>query len=256
MPDAPDTDWDDEVDPQDEAEVFDETHGLDEDPTGAEPDDVDRDPDELTDVYDVTSALGDADDDDDEGETADDYDDDDLEDLDLDDEEDVDEDDDLDDDLEDVPEADARAGLDRLIDRTAERGAPIEPSLSYVDDLDAVTNPRDDDVEKYETTRQLSDEQLAELGYLPDPKEEVSIVTDKNKTVSTKPEGSREWEERSFEADAEISILEGGVPEPTGSGASAEDVEDEADPDEDERLDEGLEETFPASDPVSAKHIT
>jgi hypothetical protein len=249
---------DDEFDPQDEAEVFDETHGQDEDPTGAAPDDVDADPDELTDVYDVTSARGDADDDEDQGETADDYDEDDLDDLDLDDEEDedYDEDDDLDDDLEDVPEADARAGLDRLIDRTAEHGAPIEPNLSYVANVDRVTNPRDDDVEKYETTRELSDEQLAELGYLRDRKQEVSVVKDKDPTLSTKPEGGRDWEERSFEVDTEQSILEGGVPEPIASGASADDIEDEADPAEDQRLDEGLEETFPASDPVSAKHIT
>jgi hypothetical protein len=251
-------DVDDEFDPQDEAEAFDETHGADEDPTGAAPDDVDGDPDELTDVYDVTSAQGDSDDDEDEGETADDYDDDDLDELDLDEEEDEedDEDDALDDDLEDVAEADARAGLDRMIDRTAERAAPIEPNLSYVGNVDAVTNPRDNDVEKYETTRELSDEQLAELGYMPARKQEASAVKDEDQTVSTKPEGSREWEERSFEADAEQSILEGGQPEPTGSGASAEDVEDEADPHEQERLDEGLEETFPASDPVSAKHIT
>ncbi len=250
-------DVDDGFDAQDEAEVFDETHGADEDPTGADPDNVDADPDELTDVYDVTSAVGDADEDEDEGETADDYDDDDLDDLDLDDEDDADADGALDDDLEDVPEADARAGLDRLIDRTAERGAPIEPSLSYVENLDAVTNPRDDDVEKYESTRQLSDEQLADLGYLQSRKQqEVSVMKDEDQTVSTKPEDARDWEERSFEADAELSILEGGVPEPTASGASADDVEDEADPDEDERLDEGLEETFPASDPVSAKHIT
>jgi len=258
MPDAPDNDDFDEIDPQDEAEVFDETHGSDEDPTGAMADDVDADPDELTDVYDVTSALGDADDDEDEGETADDWDEDDLDDVDLDEEESEDEDVDsaLDDDLEYAAEADARAGLDRLIDRTAERGAPIEPGLAYVGDVDAVTNPRDDDVDKYETTRELSDEQLAELGYLPRRMEEVSTVKDQDKTLSTKPEGSRDWEERSFEADTEQSILEGGVPEPVASGASADDVEDEADPHEQERLDEGLEETFPASDPVSAKHIT
>ncbi|MGZ3365164.1 MAG: hypothetical protein ACXWKY_10640 [Caulobacteraceae bacterium] len=252
MPDVDNT-----FDAQDEAEVYDETHGLDEDPTGAEPDDVDGDPAELTDVFDVTSALGDADEEEDD-DTADDYDDDEIQSLDLDDEEDVDEDDDddLDDDLEDVAEADARSGLDRMIDRTAERGAPIEPNLSYVANLDAVTNPRDDDVEKYETTRELSDEQLAELGYLRDRKLEAMTMKDENQTVSTKPEGSRNWEERSFDTDAEQSIMEGGVPEPTASGASADDVEDEADPEEDERLDEGLEETFPASDPVSAKHIT
>ncbi len=253
----PDVD-DDGFDPQDEAEVYDETHGLDEDPTGAAPDDVDADPDELTDVFDVTSALGDADEDEDD-DTADDYDDEDLEDLDLDDEEDADEDedDDLDDDLEDAPEADARAGLDRLIDRTAEHSAPSEPGLAYFGDLDRVTNPRDDDVEKYESNRELSDEQLADLGYLQNRKQqEVSVVNDEDQTVSTKPENGRDWEERSFEADVELSILEGGRPEPTGSGVTAEDVEVEADAHEDERLDEGLEETFPASDPVSAKHIT
>ena len=68
-------------------------------------------------------------------------------------------------------------------------------------------------------------------------------------TPRAKEEGSPDWEERSFDADTEDAVLE-------GSGATADDVEDEADPDEDERLDEGLEETFPASDPVSAKHIT
>ena len=251
-------DVDDESDPQDEAEVFDETHGLDEDPTGAAPDDVDADPDDLTDVYDVTSALGDADDDEDEEETADDYDGDDLDELDLDDEEDADydEDNDLDDDLEDVPEADARAGLDRLIDRTAERGAPIEPNLSYVANLDAVTNPRDDDVEKYESTRELSDEQLAELGYLPVHKEEAPVVKIEDQATPTQSKSGLEWEERSFETEMELSILEGGVPEPIASGASADDVEDEADPEDDEHLDRGLEQTFPASDPVSAKHIT
>ena len=78
----------------------------------------------------------------------------------------------------------------------------------------------------------------------------------KNDADAAKPEGSSDWEERSFGADAEKSLLEGGQPEATGSGMRAEDVADQADPDEDERLDEGLEETFPASDPVSAKHIT
>ena len=213
----PDVD-DDGADPQDEAEAYDETHGVDEDPTGASPDDVDGDPAELTDVYDVTSALGDADDDD------------------------------LDDDLEDVPEADARAGLDRLIDRTAERGAPDEPGLSYVGDLDAITNPRDDDVDKYETTRPLSDEQLADLGYLERPQdEEVYAVLDDDKNPKPPEHPLLSEEHRSFR-DAEDAVL--------GSGATAEDIEDVADTHESDLLDEGLEETFPASDPVSAKHIT
>jgi hypothetical protein len=168
---SPMPDLDNGFEPQDEAEAFDETHSTDEWPTGAAADDSGGDPALLTDVFDVTSARGDADEDEDEGETADDYDDDELKALDLDEEDDADEDEDdaLDDDLEDIPDVDAQAGLDRMIDRTAERAAPIEPGLVYTDDLDAITQPRDDDVEKYESTRELSDEQLADLGYLDPP---------------------------------------------------------------------------------------
>jgi hypothetical protein len=246
-------DLDNGFEPQDEAEAFDETNREDE--LGLGRADLFDDPDVEEDVYDVTSAAGDADDDDDDGETADDYDDAELRALDLDNEEDQDEDDDddLDDDLEDAPEYDARAGLDRMIDRTAERGAPIEPGLVYTDDLDAITYPRDDDVEKYESTRQLSDEQLADLGYLDrPPTKETNAMTDKKdtkETVSNADKDSRNWEDRSFSVDPETALVE-------GSGASADDVPEDNDPDEEDRLDEGLEETFPASDPVSAKHIT
>jgi hypothetical protein len=253
---------DDAYDPQDEAEVFDETHGIDEDPTGAWADDVDDDPDGLPDVYDVTSALGDAEDDDDR--PLDDYDEDDLDALELDEEEEADYDASagLDDDLEDEPEDDERSGLDRLIDRTAEHAAPIEPALAYVGDLDAITNPRDDDVEKYETTRELSDEQLADLGYLDRPKDkEAQGVKDQDQkaTRSRKPQDAAKgahWEERSFDREAEEAVLEDQHSEIAGSGATADDVEQEHDPHQEDLLDEGLEETFPASDPVSAKHIT
>jgi hypothetical protein len=57
------------------------------------------------------------------------------------------------------------------------------------------------------------------------------------------------WEERTFTEELNDDVIQ-------GSGATAEDVADESDPDDEDRLDEGLEETFPASDPVSAKHIT
>jgi hypothetical protein len=42
----------------------------------------------------------------------------------------------------------------------------------------------------------------------------------------------------------------------TGTGATADDIPDAADPRQEELLDEGVEETFPASDPVSVKRIT
>jgi ribonuclease E len=93
-------DLDTDFDPQDAAETFDETHRQDQ--TGA--DDLRDEPDLANDAPDLTSTLGDADEDD--LATADEMDPDDLDDLDPDDEEedDEDEDDDLDDDLEDEPE--------------------------------------------------------------------------------------------------------------------------------------------------------
>jgi hypothetical protein len=241
-------DLDNDFEPQDEAEAFDETHGSDEDPADMFADNTDGDPQLLTDVFDVTAADGDADDDENEDEEADDYSASDLDDLELD--EDEDDTDQLNDELgDDVPDDDERTGLDRMIDRGAERGAPSEPGLVYTADIDAITYPRDDEAEKYESTRQLSDEQLADLGYLDKAggNEESYPMTED--TISTKEEGSQTWEERSFGSDAEESVLE-------GSGASADDIDDDSDPDEEDRLDEGLEETFPASDPVSAKHIT
>ncbi len=231
----PDLDLDTDYDPQDSAETFDETHRSDE--MAGSDEDLQDLPDVDADVYDVTSALGDADEEDDDGETADDLDPEDLDDLD--DEEDEDEDDDLDDDLEDEPEEDEdEEEEEEPVDAAAGRPAPIEPGLVYAASLDDVTNPRDDDVEKYESTRELSDEQVEDLGYK------------QSDLYAVKPEGAgADWEERSFGADIADTVIE-------GSGASADDIEDESDPAEEDRLDEGLEETFPASDPVSAKHIS
>jgi hypothetical protein len=226
---------DDGADPQDGAETFDETHREDELDT-VDVDDDDN-PDIAQDVYDVTSALGDADDEDGRLSAMDaaDMDPDELDD-DL--EDDEDEDDDLDDDFEDTPEDDEDED-DDPVDQAAGRAARSEPGLTYVADLDRATDPRDDEAEKYESTRPLSDAQLSALGYLdPEPQQDIYALA---------PEaGIRE--ERSFGVDEPSSAK--------GSGAEASDVKDDSDPDEERRLDEGLEETFPASDPVSAKHIT
>ena len=242
-------DLDNGSDAQDSAEAFDETHGTDEDGAGVlASDDLLDDPDGLTDGYDVTAAEGDSDDDDDDGLTADDLSDAELSALQLDDDQsyDEDEDDTLDDDLEEAAELDARSGLDRMIDRTAERAAPSEPGLVYAEDLDAITQPRDDDAEKYETTQQLSDEQLADLGYLDRPQTEATAMNDAKKTDDKNAKTPAE--DRTFVVDAQTAV--------EGSGAKAEDILEENDGAEEDRLDEGLEETFPASDPVSAKHIT
>jgi hypothetical protein len=83
-----------------------------------------------------------------------------------------------------------------------------------------VTDPDDEDAEAYEAG-QVSDEDLREMGYQP-----------------TRAEAKDEEEESQ------------------ATGPSADDVPDDADPHQDELLDEGVEETFPASDPVSVKRIT
>jgi hypothetical protein len=245
----PDVDLDNGADPQDEAETFDETHREDELQAGSA--DESDDPDIADDVYDVTSALGDADNDglqyalDAADFGPEDIDEDDLE-------EDEDEDDDLDDEFEDEPEDDDIDDDDDPVDSAAASPASSEPGLTYVADVDPATYPRDDEVEKYESSRELSDAQLRELGYRgPGPGDNNNNQREDNVMAAETPDQPRPqtWEERSFAEETDDALI-------TGSGATADDVEDESDPDEDERLDEGLEETFPASDPVSAKHIT
>jgi hypothetical protein len=203
-----------EFDAQDQAEVFDER-----DP------DLDQDErrtfEEMPDVYDATTALGDGRDV--RAMDADAFDEDDLDDEDL--EEDEDLDDSIRDDLESVSE-DEDAGSDDLDDRDGvTRLAGDESELEYVADVDPMTDPGDDEADKYES-RLVSDEALRQLGY----------EADAGSTPHSKDDAGDKPSE--------------------GSGASADDVPDEAHPHQDELLDEGVEETFPASDPVSVKRIT
>jgi hypothetical protein len=154
-------DLDDGADAQDGAEAFDETNRQD--GLLLDSDDEGDEPDIAPDVYDVTSALGDADDDDgpnyelDAADGVEGIDGDDLED-------DEDEDDNLDDGFDDDPEDDYVSG-DNAVDAAAARPRSSEPGLRYVADVDPSTTPRDDEVEKYESTRPLSDAQLRTLGY-------------------------------------------------------------------------------------------
>jgi hypothetical protein len=241
-------DIDDGADAQDEAEIFDETNREDELTLGGE--DLTDDPDVARDIYDVTSAIGDADDDRYAMDAADAG----PEDLDgADFEDDEDDDDNLDNDLEDEPEGDEPDSIDDPVDAAAGPSRAGEPDLTYLADLDSVTRPRDDEAEKYESTRPLSDAQLRGLGYLnaaskTDPKETDAMDT--NEHAKDRPRDAL-GEQRPF-ADKRKPEKEPAH----GTGAKAEDVADETDRDEEARLDETLEETFPASDPVSAKHIT
>jgi len=244
----PDLDLDNGADPQDEAETFDETNREDE--LGAADGDFEDNADIAADVYDVTSAIGDADDDDGrnneldaadgvEGVSSDDL------------ENDEDEDDRLDDGFDDDPGGDYVEDDDDAVGAAAALPRSSEPGLTYVADVDASTTPRDDEVEKYESTRPLSDAQLSALGYL--SAESDAGNQEKTAMDSKTPDDTKArpeiWEERTFAEELHGEVIQ-------GSGATADDVADESDPDEEDRLDEGLEETFPASDPVSAKHIT
>lgn len=207
-----------EFDAQDQAEVFDEETRMSDDER-VEDDDERLTFEEMPDVYDVTSALGD-------GREVRALDADEFRESDLDDE-DLEADEDLDDmvrdELEDTAE-DEDAGTDEFDERDGvTRLAGDESELEYVADVDPVTDPSDDDADKYES-RTLSDAELRQLGY------------------QTLQGGGRDQDE-----DA---------PAPSGSGASPDDVPEEAHPHQDELLDEGVEETFPASDPVSVKRIT
>jgi hypothetical protein len=202
-----------EFDAQDQAEVFDEDTLLDDE--AQEPTEM-RTFEELPDVLDLTQALGDGRDV--RAMDADEFNESDLDDEDLEDDEDVD--DMIRDDLEDVSE-DEDARSDDLDERDGvTRLAGDESDLEYVADVDPVTDPADDDADKYES-RNVSDKDLRDLGY--------------------QAQGGR--------ADQDDDSAK-------GSGASADDVPDEVHPRQDELLDEGVEETFPASDPVSVKRIT
>ena len=172
------------LDEQDQAEVFDETN-LDDDAEFVTLE-------EMPDVYDVTSALGDSRDI--SALNADELDPATLDDEDL-------EDDDLDD--EDVDGEDGVDGLE--LD---------EVDLEDVADVDTATDPDDEDEADYEA-EDLSDDDLEDLGYRDGP-----------------PAKGR------------------------STGGKPEDVPEEVHPHQDELLDEGVEETFPASDPVSVKRIT
>jgi hypothetical protein len=123
----------------------------------------------------------------------------------------------LEDDEEGEDDDDDYRASDNLEDDDEE--ASDEVKLSYAGDLNTTAGAHSG-AQRYES-RSLSDEDLTELGY---------------KTAPTEP--------KSFEDDEKTK------PE-------KDDPESQAKADhEDEQLDAGLEETFPASDPVSVKHIT
>ena len=150
------TDLDGDWDPQDQAEVLDESNL-----TEAGTDFVTFEEMEDDNVQDLTQLIGDADDQAAEALDEDEFDEDAIDDEDFEDDEDSrDEvsdfvaDDDLDDDMaDDLDELDGVAAL-----------APDEVELEYAGDLTDLEHARSS-AKPYESTRELSDADLVELGY-------------------------------------------------------------------------------------------
>lgn len=222
MPDQPEFDAaDPDFDGQDMAEVFDEDNQLTEDRRMAGGDDGFTF-EEQPDLYDATRRVGDEDDD--EALIGDDMDDSDIVALAGDDD---DDDDDLEDDDLRARSADAYDDedddeldfddQDPDLDDKVERLSPEEVELADAGDL-ANSAHAEGSAKRFESSR-LSDEEIDRLGY---GRKGVAEV----ETRSFDPEGERTDDENAKHAR------------------------------QDELLDQGVEETFPASDPVSVKHIT
>lgn len=190
-----------DMDAQDLAEVFDEDH-LDSNSARFANNDEELSFDNLPDVYDATRADGDEDDDD--AVIGDDLDDDEIVELSLQDEGDEDESADADYDRFESPD-----------DADDDQLGEDEIELSYIGDLNSMAGAHSG-AQRYEL-RNLSDEDLRELGY---------------RTDAEKPRKSP------------------AMPVADDAKTRARTAHQE------ELLDEGVEETFPASDPVSVKHIT
>lgn len=238
-----------EFDEQDQSEVFDEDIMADE---GVGPSADMRVLEELPDVYDVTSAVGDRDVDDAlTAQDADELGDEELDaigdDLEYDDEaeddlpdqlEDVAEDDEIDDD--EVVDLDEVDGVDEIEDDEVEQ--ELGGDLNEEGDADEAAD--------YESEDELSDEDVKELGYTEDD-------------LAADDEEEEEVDEE--EEDGHGAGLTGGARGKPAQGHSGEAADMAADRVNKERegqskqdalLDEGVEETFPASDPVSVKRIT
>ena len=210
-----------EADAQDHAEVYDEDNYSNDGAGDSSADMMTLE--EMPDVFDVTRAVGDSDDDD--AMIGEELDDDDIVELQSDEAlADLEDDElsargaevyDAEDEQRDEFEAEDDYG-----EATANAAAQDEAEIEFTGDVDGVTDPDDEDAEAYEAG-EVSDEDLRKMGYQP------------------------------ARADAKDDE------EPSqATGPSADDVAEECDPHQDELLDEGVEETFPASDPVSVKRIT
>jgi hypothetical protein len=225
-------------DDQDSAETFDEDMTEGDNPAleGSTFED-------LPDVYDVTRARGD-DSDIVERDEAD-FDDDVLDEEELDEEDEVlDEDtyEDLEDEVDPAPNDSAQDDPDD-IDQIAARGRD-EVELDYQPDVDNRRGARAG-AGGFESRGELDEDDLEELGYAADEEEEQSedhIAADRRPREDADTPHARPAE-RPLKTDRAHDHL------PAHHRTAGEDRQEAL-------LDEAVDETFPASDPISPKHIT
>ncbi len=240
MPDQPEFDAaDPDFDGQDMAEVFDEDNQLTEERRMAGGDDgltFEGQPS----LYDATTAVGDSDDDD--ALIGDDMDDSEIVELSTD--TDVD-DEDVEDDpyvLRNAEEGSADLDFDdddRDEDDGVVRLSPEEARLLDAGDLNNAQHA-EGSAKRMESNR-LSDEEITDLGYSADSK------------TSRTPKAAEDQQKPGDSAGANPNP---GEPRSFNPASDRSDAENEKHDRQDELLDQGVEETFPASDPVSVKHIT
>jgi len=163
--------------------------------------------------------------------------------------------------LDELPDVyDATQALGDARDDEALDAADYDP-----EDLDDEALETDEDVDDNldDALEDRADDELAEeedldaedgVDELEWDEAEVMAVADVDPVTDPDDEEADEYEAEDL-SDEDLHEL-GYQTEGDGPGARAEDVEEEAHPHQDELLDEGVEETFPASDPVSVKRIT
>lgn len=240
MPDQPEFDAaDPDFDGQDMAEIFDEDNQLTEERRMAGGDDgltFEGQPD----LYDATKAVGDSDDDD--ALIGDEMDDSEIVELSTD--TDVD-----DEDVEDDPYVlrNAEEGVDALDfdddDRDEDDGvvrlSPEDARMLDAGDLNNAGHA-EGSAKRFESST-LSDEEISQLGYSADSKTSGTpkATDEQHKPGHAHGENPNPGEPKSFNPASDRSH-----------------ADNEKHDRQDELLDQGVEETFPASDPVSVKHIT
>ena len=164
--------------------------------------------------------------------------------------------------LEEMPDVyDATRALGDSRDLEALDADELDPSSLDDEDLEDDEDLDDeirDELEDEEEDDEIDDEDIdAEDGVDRLELDEVELEDVADVDDSTDPDDENEADYESEElSDGDLTDLGYRDDDSKSKGGAPEDVPEEVHPHQDELLDEGVEETFPASDPVSVKRIT